>query len=234
MRRYYWVIETTLLLLLLQKLLIVSYSVLGYWIGVSLLLVASYYREGARPYTPILLLAICADFLEFKTVNRCLLAIMGTLMIWISFYKIDVPNKGEFEAGHRYFSWKGIPLSVFYPSDIFGRNVNWIPSKCYNHVLYDIFYVDPRVPRIPFWLFNYLTSFVHTLRMPVYSQTPLKLKDSQATVVIFSHGLGSNMNGHSSMCSWWASNGYIVISLQHFSDNVRIGPTSWEDSKTIL
>jgi predicted dienelactone hydrolase len=39
-------------------------------------------------------------------------------------------------------------------------------------------------------------------------------------VIIFSHGLGSNMNNYSAICGWWASHGYIVVSIQHNHDRI--------------
>lgn len=41
-------------------------------------------------------------------------------------------------------------------------------------------------------------------------------------MIVFSHGLGSNLNNYSSLCGWWASHGYIVVSIQHNQDRIRI------------
>ena len=41
-------------------------------------------------------------------------------------------------------------------------------------------------------------------------------------MIVFSHGLGSNLNNYSSLCGWWASHGYIVVSIQHNKDFIRI------------
>lgn len=61
--------------------------------------------------------------------------------------------------------------------------------------------------------------------MPVLGDASLYVNDSKDeswNVVIFSHGLGSNMNNFSAICGWWASHGYIVVSIQHSHDQVRI------------
>ena len=47
-------------------------------------------------------------------------------------------------------------------------------------------------------------------------------KEEKWTVVIFSHGLGSNLTNYSALCGWWASHGYIVVSIQHHHDYVRV------------
>ena len=62
--------------------------------------------------------------------------------------------------------------------------------------------------------------------MPVLGDASLYLNDydpnEKWNVVIFSHGLGSNLNNYSSLCGWLASHGYIVVSIQHNHDHVRI------------
>ena len=62
--------------------------------------------------------------------------------------------------------------------------------------------------------------------MPVLGDASFYIDDSKPNekwkVVIFSHGLGSNMTNYSCFCGWWASHGYIVVSPQHDRDQVRI------------
>lgn len=62
--------------------------------------------------------------------------------------------------------------------------------------------------------------------MPVLGNATLYTNDSDPNekwkVIIFSHGLGSNMTNYSSICGWWASHGYIVVSIQHDNDEIRI------------
>jgi len=47
-------------------------------------------------------------------------------------------------------------------------------------------------------------------------------KNQKWSIILFSHGLGSNVNNYSALCGWWASHGYIVVSIQHDNDLVRI------------
>jgi len=62
--------------------------------------------------------------------------------------------------------------------------------------------------------------------MPVLGNASLYVndydKDEKWKVIIFSHGLGSNMTNFSALCGWWASHGYIVVSVQHHNDKIRI------------
>lgn len=55
--------------------------------------------------------------------------------------------------------------------------------------------------------------------MPAFNNTRFfSSHDKKHKIIIFSHGLGANMNGYSSICSWFASHGYIVVSVQHDHD----------------
>lgn len=62
--------------------------------------------------------------------------------------------------------------------------------------------------------------------MPVFGDASLYIndyqKDEKWKVIMFSHGLGSNMTNFSALCGWWASHGYIVVSVQHHNDRIRI------------
>lgn len=107
-----------------------------------------------------------------------------------------------------------------------GDHAKWIPSESYGSVLYDIAYVNPVETRIPFTIFNFILSFLFKINMPVLGDASLYVNDYEPdekwNVIIFSHGLGSNLNNYSSMCGWFASHGYIVVSIQHNHDRVRI------------
>ena len=55
--------------------------------------------------------------------------------------------------------------------------------------------------------------------MPVLGNASLYVdddrKEEKFKVVVFCHGLGSNMTNYSCFCGWWASHGFIVVSPQH-------------------
>jgi len=59
--------------------------------------------------------------------------------------------------------------------------------------------------------------------MPVIGNGKLMMNNGKKyNVMIFSHGLGSNSNNYSSLCGYWASQGFIIISIQHNNDVIRI------------
>jgi hypothetical protein len=58
--------------------------------------------EGARPYTPLLFLVLLLESLGFSFVQLILVTIAGLAMILMKLYDINVPEKGEYEVGHRY------------------------------------------------------------------------------------------------------------------------------------
>ena len=147
-------------------------------------------------------------------------------MVYLKFYHIEIVGKGPYNAGYRSHKINNIEIGVFYPSMADGSHCKWIPSERYNKPFYDIVFVDPTKPRLPFWLFKFVVSFLSKVKMPVLGDASLYLDDSQPEekwkVVVFSHGLGSNLTNFSCLCGWWASHGYIVVSVQHDHDHVRI------------
>jgi platelet-activating factor acetylhydrolase len=69
-------------------------------------------------------------------------------------------------------------------------------------------------------------SYLVKMKMPVLGDASLCVddcnKEEKWKVVVFSHGLGSNLNNYSALCGWWATHGYIVVSIQHHHDRVRL------------
>jgi len=65
--------------------------------------------------------------------------------------------------------------------------------------------------------------------MPAFLNTKIHLNSSKDStdennfkVLIFSHGLGTHMNAYSSICGWFASHNFIVISVQHNQDRICV------------
>ena len=61
---------------------------------------------------------------------------------------------------------------------------------------------------------------MNKIKMPAINDANIFVEGAMG-LVIFSHGLSLTMNAHSSYCSWLASQGYIVVSIQHSNDLVR-------------
>jgi hypothetical protein len=138
----------------------------------------SYRIERARPYTPLFFpIAIC-NYFDLYIPQTILVAITGFAMVYLKFYHIPIMGKGNFNSGYRYYNHKGIELSVFYPSMSDGKPPNWVTSDRYDRVLYDIFFVDPTAKRIPFKIFNFLTSYIKKIKMPVHKNATLIAGDN--------------------------------------------------------
>ena len=186
----------------------------------------SYVFEGGRPYSLLFFFVALADYYDATLFQMGFILLIGFLIAYLKFYHIEIVGKGPYNAGYRQYKHDGIDVSVFYPSMSNGKKPKWIPSESYNPVLYDIFYVDPATYRLPYRLFRYAVSFLFKFDMPVLGDASLCVDDHDSnekwTVIVFSHGLGSNLNNYSALCGWWASHGYIVVCIQHDQDHVRI------------
>lgn len=103
--------------------------------------------------------------------------------------------------------------------------MEWIHSKSYNKVLYEIFHVDPKSKRVPFGLFKFIVSYIHKILLPAGGSAPYAAdqdNENAGKVIVFSHGLGAHLNAYSAFCSNWASHGYIVVSVNHERDEVCV------------
>jgi hypothetical protein len=138
----------------------------------SLILMAlSLIFEGARPYTPLLLLIIFLEMFGFAVAQIVVVIAAGVATALLKVYDIHVPIKGPYLMGHRYSTTRvgdhNLQFSIFYPTLTKTKPIEWIPSKNYNKVLYEIFYVDPKARRIPYKIFNFIVSYIHKIFMPV-------------------------------------------------------------------
>ncbi|KAI0031674.1 platelet-activating factor acetylhydrolase [Vararia minispora EC-137] len=68
----------------------------------------------------------------------------------------------------------------------------------------------------PWVLWPAVVFFGAGLKAPVYKNSPpLRSPDHQWSLVLFSHGLGSNGMTYSQMCSHLASHGHVVLAFEH-------------------
>lgn len=168
------------------------------------------------------------DYFEFDLLQTLFVIISTFIVYAIRFYEIPTLDKGPYNAGYKYYKHESIELAVFYPAMSGGTEANWYPGNKYDEVFYDIYHSDVDQSRMPFQLFNFIMSFSKKAKMPVGQNAPLykidgkNVKNKEYKLIIFSHGLGSNMNHYSALCGWWATHGYIVICVQHYRDTIRI------------
>lgn len=71
-----------------------------------LLLVLSIWREGAKPYTPLLLVIMLMELLNFHIATLIFVILSGLAMVVCKLYDINVPFKGIYLTGHRYLEVK--------------------------------------------------------------------------------------------------------------------------------
>ena len=85
-------------------------------------------------------------------------------------------------------------------------------------VLYEIFYIDVAKKRfIPYSFYEALLSYLNKIPLPVQvgsKLAPIEDKEHH-DLMVFSHGLGAGMHTYSAMLCHWASQGKIVISINH-------------------
>lgn len=58
-----------------------------------------------------------------------------------------------------------------------GDYPKWIPYENYGSALYDITFVNPLEPRIPFSIFKFIVSFLFKVKMPVLGDASLYVND---------------------------------------------------------
>lgn len=118
-----------------------------------------------------------------------LLIIVGIAFFAFRVYDISTPIKGPYMMGQKYKKLQTergtLLLSIFYPTLKKGKKVEWIPSKSYSTILYDIFHVDPSTKRLPILIFNFVVSYIHKIYLPAEGESPYvsdqdKMMNSQA------------------------------------------------------
>ncbi|KAL4489998.1 hypothetical protein ABPG72_009297 [Tetrahymena utriculariae] len=113
----------------------------------------------------------------------------------------------------------GTQVSVFYPSDEkYAKNtdVTYMPYPSYFDTFHFIFQRQLGI-RIapPKWLIKISGQPMAMRLMGVINNANLKILNSKMPIVVYSHGLSSNRNYQAGFCKDLASQGCIVISLQH-------------------
>lgn len=65
------------------------------------------------------------------------------------------------------------------------------------------------------WIFQMLRLVVGRMKFPAYLNTPLEHPTSKYPMIIFSHGLAGTRTTYSQYCSALASEGYVVLAIEH-------------------
>lgn len=89
-----------------------------------------------------------------------------------------------------------------------GEKPDWVPCREYFNGLADFMKINRTLSER---IFNYLFG---SFKIPAYLDAPFK-SNGKCPVVVFSHGLGAFRTLYSAICAELASQGFIVVSVEH-------------------
>lgn len=105
---------------------------------------------------------------------------------------------------------KGSFFRLYYPCQETEKaeKPDWVPSREYFNGLADFMKINRTLSER---IFNHLFG---SFKIPAYLDAPFKC-NGKCPVVIFSHGLGAFRTLYSAICAEMASQGFIVVSVEH-------------------
>lgn len=122
---------------------------------------------------------------------------------------------GPHLVGYRDFEYQNRQISIFYPTNIKTSDDLFMPKN----VQYWKFWAESKkfkgVKANEAWL-QFQLSYLNHMTLDIQKAAPvITLKGEKFRVIIFSHGLASHRNAYSFFFREWASNGYLVFSVNH-------------------
>ncbi|ADV23587.1 1-alkyl-2-acetylglycerophosphocholine esterase [Cryptococcus gattii Ru294] len=120
-------------------------------------------------------------------------------------------------TGKPAFRIEEIGYCLFYPTLSGGKEgkrwVNWVPEPFCGVIKgYERFLGGKGGMS---WLVKPLGYIAGRLQMPLYPRAPLNPTDKPYPLLIFSHGLAGTRHTYSQLCAALASEGYIVLAVEH-------------------
>ena len=79
-----------------------------FWLISVLVAIVSFTLEGARPYTPLFFLIFLSDLFDLTLLQTILTVLLGLVMAYIKFYRIEIVGKGPYNSGYRIHKLNGI------------------------------------------------------------------------------------------------------------------------------
>jgi predicted dienelactone hydrolase len=128
------------------------------------------------------------------------------------------------KVGYKEWTVNELDICVYYPTSEHQNRekAQWHPNWDYAKTIYESIHIDPRKKRtLPLWLVKFCISYLKTYRQNAYINAKLAPMD-RSKVILMSHGLAAHKNMMSCYASWYASRGYIVVSLEHRNDEVCV------------
>ncbi|KAL0247363.1 hypothetical protein I308_104399 [Cryptococcus tetragattii IND107] len=127
------------------------------------------------------------------------------------------PSPALKSTGRPAFRIEEIGYCLFYPTLTGGKEgkgwVNWVPEPFWGVIKgYERFLGGKGGMS---WLVKPLGYIAGRLQMPLYPRAPLNPTDKPYPLLIFSHGLAGTRHTYSQFCAALASEGYVVLAVEH-------------------
>jgi len=163
--------------------------------------------------------------------------IISLFNIWyFPYYDYPTPF-GPFMVGYRRFLIDSeVEISVFYPTNEPGPDEYVLSPNDHpwEHVKESAKLVGANVPT---FIAKFITSSLHFRKLNVNTNAPIisktllsRNKDEQKfPAIVFSHGLASSRNSYAMYTREWASKGFIVVSVEHKTDEICPSSKKIED-----
>lgn len=189
------------------------------WIFFGLILLIKHFQEGFRLNIIIFLLSQIVIATVAFTIVRVLIVFVSLFAVYY-FPVFRFPRAmGLFFAAYKPLKLRnGIEVSVYYPTTELTEPVPLLPSKKAWSRFHR--YLKSRNGKlaIPGWIFRISLSFLQFIELPIQNGSKIIAKEhlnhgKKFPVILLSHGIACNRNMYSAFAREWASNGYMVFSI---------------------
>lgn len=209
----------------LQALFPNQFPLLIIVLGFGLLTFNKYQLEGFRVvYGLIVIVQILIIPFETLYIRLPLTIVTLTAIFYFPVYKYPNPT-GKYRVGYKMQKVNGpkgpTSMGVYYPTSEKGKDVKYTPTheawKRFADVLR--FYAEiEKKKQLPDSAFKFALGFLEHCYLGVNLDATIEKPENSTQgfpVVIFSHGLSANIHVYSLQLKEWASNGFIVFSVDH-------------------
>ncbi len=203
------------------------------------LLVAKYLLEGFRATIfVIFFIQFILLFTRSLFIGLPLSALMYAAILYFPVYKYPEPM-GKYKVGYKTLLIPGVTnIGVFYPTTQKTEDVKHSPyhqSWFRIPLLWNFFAEYHDAPSIPEILFRAAFNFLEYQSLGVNKDAKIaqEAANKKFPVVVFSHGLSANIHIYSLNLKEWASNGFIVFSVDH-DEQLRFLPSQLTDYPSLM
>ena len=203
----------------LQTLFPAQFSLVSTLTGFILLSANKYYFEGLRiPYLFIIIAQALILAFSSTVVRLFAMFLVYAIIAYFPTYKYPKPS-GRFHVGYKKLVLPGGPdVAVFYPTQERTKDVKYSPSHNTWERFADfirLFAIHKGKTVFPKFVFKHSFSYLDHHKLGVNNEANIVKSNKAYPVVIFSHGLSANIHMYSVQMKEWASNGFVVFSVDH-------------------